>query len=157
MSQALADSLRGEHCIAINDCYKLAPWADALVAQDHNWWNVHPDAKQFAGRKFSANKIPGIEQVYCEYIQRQSSSGVLGLEVARSRYFAKEIDLYGFDMRGDHYFGKHPMPLHNTTPARYEVFQQQFAAAGEFLAKCGVRVVNRTHGSALRAFPIVLN
>jgi hypothetical protein len=158
MSQGLADSLRGERCVVVNDCYQLAPWAEALCAQDHAWWKVHPDAMQFAGRKFSANRIQGVEQVHSDYVQRPSSSGVLALEVAR-RLLAgtadRQIDLHGFDNRGTHYFGPHPEPLRNTSEERFKVFEQQLAALGGEMKKAGIRIINRTPGSALRCFPIV--
>lgn len=156
MSQELADSLRSENCVVVNNAFELAPWAMALCAQDHSWWRVHPHAHKFAGRKFTANRITDVERVTSDYVGRDSSSGVLSLEVARL-LGATEIHLHGFDNHGAHYFGKHKAPLNQTTPGRYEVFQQQFAAIGKFLAKEGITVVNKTPGSALRAFPIVLN
>lgn len=141
----------------VNDCYQLAPWAEALCAQDHAWWKVHPDALQFAGRKFSANKIAGVEQVQSDYVQRPSSSGVLALEVARRMVAGegeKEIELHGFDNRGAHYFGLHPVPLHNTTPDRFKVFEGQLASLGGEMKKAGIQIINRTPGSALTCFPL---
>lgn len=155
MSQAVADGVRGNIVIAINNAYKLAPWADALCAQDHEWWRVHSDAKQFAGRKFSANRIVDIEQVFSDYVQRQSSSGVLALEVAR-RYGAKhnlwDIELHGFDNRGTHYFGPHPEPLRNTSEERFRFFETQLSALGGEMKKAGFRIINRTPNSALTCF-----
>lgn len=153
MSQELADSLRNERCIAIGNCYQLAPWADALCAQDHAWWRVHTDALKFAGRKFSANNIDGVEQVHSDYVGRQSSSGVLALEVAR-RMNPSEIELHGFDNRGSHYFGPHPAPLRNTTPDRFRVFEHQLSALGREMQKAGIRIFNCTPGSALKCFPM---
>lgn len=156
MSQALADSLRSETCIAVNNCYQLAPWAKALCAQDHAWWKLHADAHQFAGRKFSANNIGGVEQVHSDYVGRQSSSGVLALEVARRLLGgAREalIELHGFDNRGSHYHGEHPAPLNKTSPERFKVFEQQLAALGGEMKKAGIRIINCTPNSALRCFP----
>lgn len=160
MSQALADSLRSEICIVVNNCYQLAPWADSLAAQDHAWWRAHPDALQFAGRKFSANKIAGVEQIFSDYVGRPSSSGVLALEVARRRLLqgrnietGDEVELHGFDNRGTHYFGPHPEPLRNTTAERFKVFEQQLSALGKQMQKAGVRIVNKTPNSALTCFP----
>lgn len=152
MSRALADSLRDENCIAVNNVYELAPWAMALCAQDHEWWRKHPEAKQFAGRKFTTNRIDGVETVKSDYVTRQSSSGVLSLEVARI-LGATEIHLHGFDNKGTHYFGAYKNGLNNTTRERFEVFQKQFAQIGAYLKKLGIKVVNKTPGSALRAFP----
>jgi len=155
MSQQIADSVRGNIVIAINNTYQLAPWADALCAQDHAWWREHPDAKDFQGRKFSCNKIVGVEQVQAEMVQRGSSSGVLALEVAR-RYGCqrdvRDIELHGFNNRGSHYHGPHPEPLRNTTPERFRFFESQLAALGGEMKKAGFRIVNRTPNSALTCF-----
>jgi hypothetical protein len=157
MSQSIADSLRAERCIAINNAYQLAPWAAALCAQDHSWWREHPSAREFAGRKFSCNKIVGVEQVFSDYVQRGSSSGVLGLEVARRmgcETGIKEIELHGFDNHGTHYFGLHPEPLRNTTQERFNFFAVQLAALGGEMKKAGFRIINRTPNSALRCFEV---
>jgi len=155
MSGALAESLRGNRCIAINNAWQLAPWADALCAQDHAWWREYPEAHKFAGRKFSANKIVGVEQVFSDYVQRCSSSGTLALEVARRMGLEHgdfDIELHGFDNRGTHYFGPHKEPLRNTSPERFAFFEQQLGTLGKEMKKAGFRVINKTPNSALRCF-----
>ncbi len=56
----IINSIRGKaRVIAINDAYKLAPWADILYGCDAKWWNWHNpevdgpkgDATSFAGIK----------------------------------------------------------------------------------------------------------
>lgn len=150
MSQELADSLRSENCIVVNDAFRLAPWAMALCAQDHAWWNANQDAKQFAGRKFSSNRISGVEQIQSKHIQRGSSSGVLSIEVAKL-LGGTEFHLHGFDNRGTHYFGPH-QKLRNTSPTRFAEFQNQFYAIGAEMKKAGIRIINRTPNSALECF-----
>lgn len=154
MSQAVADSVRGELVIAVGNVgIDFAPWAQALVAQDRQWWRQYRQAHDFAGRKFSTNKIDGVEQIDSDdLISTRSSSGCLALIVAHRRFEADEIDLHGFDMRPGHYFGPYPEPLRNTSPTRFDEFQEQFAMVGQYLKKRGVRVVNRTPGSALKCF-----
>lgn len=155
MSQALADSLKDQNCIVLSNCYQLAPWALALCAQDHAWWNFHREARDFAGEKFSANKIRGVQQIQSDYVQRQSSSGVLGLEVARRfclKFGWKEIHLHGYDNRGTHYFGPHPAPLKNTSPSRFSIFASQLQALGDEMKKGGFRIINMTPDSALECF-----
>jgi len=153
MSQAVADRARAEcdAVVAVNKAMELAPWADALAANDHAWWRANPEAKTFAGRKFSANKIEGVEQVVSDLVTRQSSSGVLGLHVAQL-LGATEVELHGFENRGDHYFGKYPEPLRNTSPSRYSAFEDQLSALGASMKKAGIRIINRTPDSALRCF-----
>lgn len=170
MSQAVADSVRDYPLvIAVGNVGidtlngdghlfpALAPWAHALVAQDRGWWRMHPKAKEFAGRKFSTNKIEGAEDVERiepdSLVSSQSSSGCLSLIVAQRVFGATQIELHGFDMHGTHYFGPYTGQLRNTPVTRFEEFQNQFAAIGRHFAKIGVRVVNRTPGSALRCFP----
>jgi hypothetical protein len=153
MSQAVADRARAEcdAVVAVNKAMELAPWADALAANDHAWWRANQHAKEFAGRRFSANKIDGVEQVVSDLVTRQSSSGVLGLEVARI-LGATEVELHGFENKGDHYFGKYPEPLRNTSPSRYLAFEDQLRALGASMKKAGIRIVNKTPDSALRCF-----
>lgn len=158
MSQELADHIRAQGhglVVVVSDAFRLAPWADALAAQDHAWWRANADAKKFAGQKFSSNTIAGVQKV------RDAltcwSSGVLALEVA-AMLGATEIDLHGFDMHGTHYFGPHESidpktgkKLKNTTSKRREIFQNQFAQWGR--KHHNIQVTNYTPGSKLRAFP----
>lgn len=153
MSQSVADSVLGDNVICVNNTFELAPWAVALCAQDYRWWRHYRDAENFAGRKFSTNQIEGVERIQNPaVVATGSSSGLLGIEVARSIFGATSIDLYGFDNHGTHYFGKHPDKLRHTHAARFAVFDQQFKEwARQFK---DIRVVNRTPGSALTAFPL---
>lgn len=157
MSAAVAESVRDYPVVVAvgNVGIDLAPWAHALCAQDRQWWMKYPQAHRFAGRKFSTRKIEGVETIEFDHalLSNGSNSGALALIVAHRIFAATEIDLHGFDMHGAHYFGKYEEPLRNTAPTRFNEFQHQFAAIGKFLAKAGVRVINRTPGSALKCFP----
>jgi hypothetical protein len=109
---------------------------------------MHPQAMEFAGRKFSANRIPGVEQA--PKSSASWNSGVLALQVA-ARLGATVIRLHGFDMHGTHYFGPYTNGLANTRPIRREVHKKQYKVWG--LLNKGVRVINCTAGSALTCFP----
>lgn len=154
MSQAVADGIRHVRRIAVNDAFRLAPDADALVANDASWWQKHPEALRFAGRKFSVNpRAREIERVLPEAtIASGTNSALLALHVAIKVFRATRVELYGVDMtseRGAHYFGPHE-GLPNTKPERFEVFKRQFA---QYAVPKGVSVVNCTKGSALLCFP----
>lgn len=135
--------------IAVSDMYKLAPWADALVSNDCNWWRHHPAASGFKGRRFCGGSYSGTERLE-QTIEFNSgvNSGLQGMRVARDMFGASRILLVGFDMHGTHYFGPHPEPLRNTTRERYLKFLKQFDGwrFGE--------VINCTPGSALKRFPM---
>lgn len=134
--------------VAVSNAYQLAPWADALVSNDRNWWNVHPDAVNFAGKKFAGVAMHRIQELPASggYVSG-TNSGLQGMRVAQM-LGATKILLLGFDMHGDHYFGKHPHPLRNTAPARFLSFIKQFDGWR------GCAVVNCTPGSALQRFPM---
>lgn len=152
MSQSFADSVRGCRVGVVNNCFELAPWADFLAATDVKWWLRYPQARKFAGRKFSPNRIgEGVEQVRTARITSACNSGVLALECAR-RMGAKRILLLGFDMGLGHYFGQYTNGLGNTTKERRVVHHAQFAAWAKANKK--IEVLNCTPGSALQAFPM---
>lgn len=150
MSQAIADQVRGRcRVIAVSDAHRLAPWAEAMASVDAAWWRKHPEAFNFAGRKFTAapdyqglrelERIPGVVS--------GTNSGLFAMMVA-VHLGAKRLLLCGFDMRGTHYFGPHPKGMRNTKPERFEVFKRQFAG---FRPK-GVEIVNVTPGSHLQCY-----
>jgi hypothetical protein len=149
MSQAIADQVRGLYVVAVSDAYKLAPWADALASTDGRWWAHHKEAMNFKGLKFTAapdfRPVNGVERFPAD---SHTNSGLLGIKVA-VHMGATQVLLLGFDLRGSHYFGKHPEPLKNTTAQRFESFKKQFAG---YRPK-GVEIINCTSGSALDCYP----
>lgn len=152
MSQAVAGSVRHLRVIAVNTAFELAPWADALAANDYAWWREHPKAKQFPGRKFSTNRIPGVERVETHRaISTQSCSGVLALEVAK-QLGASRIFLLGADFHGSHFFGDYGGDLKNTTEDWRRVHANQFALWKRLNPQ--VEVINCTPGSKLECFPM---
>jgi hypothetical protein len=152
MSPSLIEQVRGYNVLAVNIVYQLAPWAYGLVANDRSWWTVHADAKNFAGRKFSANVIAGVERVSGHGILSSTCSGVVGLQVAKQEGATKVI-LVAADFHGTHYFGKYKGLLNNTSEARRKEHGRQFARWGA--ANKNIEVLNATPGSHLKAFPIV--
>jgi hypothetical protein len=152
MSRDLADRVRGNKVCAVGNAYELAPWADVLVANDIKWWEKHPDAHKFSGRKFSANKIKGVEQVTPVTFGSLSNSGVLGLDVVRN-LGATRVVMLGFDMHGTHFFGPYKNGCSNTSKQKRETHKNQFKQWKKRNPK--VEVLNATEGSALKCFPIV--
>lgn len=151
MSKEIADYVHGKcSAVAVNDAFRLAPWAEALVGNDRAWWSLYPEALKFAGRKFAGTQVQHVERLppTMEF-PAGTNSGLQGMRVARM-LGAKRILLLGFDMRGTHYFGKHPPQLKNTTPDRFAKFLEQFA-----LWHGGCEVINCTAGSALKRFPFM--
>lgn len=153
MSLEVAESVRHLRVVAVNGAYEFAPWAEALAANDMAWWMDNPQAKRFAGRKFSASRIDGVEQLKMPpSVNTNTCSGVLGLEVAKLLGMRVGY-LFGADFHGDHYFGKYTGRCKNTSPDRRRIHAAQFARWGA--ANSGIQIFNATEGSALACFPMV--
>ncbi len=153
MSQAVADAVRGLRVVVVNDAFRLAPWADALVAQDKAWWRENPEALKFSGRKFSTNKVAGVEFVP-RPLRPCFNSGALATWVAHEVFGATEILLFGVDLHGSHYFGPHTKDLRNSNEKQFASFRKHFRTVGEMLRAKGVKVINCNPASRLTCFPI---
>jgi hypothetical protein len=133
--------------VAVSNAYQLAPWANAMVSNDIKWWKQHPDALKFGGRKFCGGEHRGTERLKPEpMFPTGSNSGLQGMRVALM-LGATRIILLGLDMRGTHYFGKHPAGLKNSTPADFHRMLRQFQRW-----KSDAEVINCSPGSALTCF-----
>lgn len=152
LTPEVIEAVRGKvQAAAVSDAYRLAPWADILVSTDPRWWRHHPEAQALEIPKYAAamhwQALAGVES--CLDLSTHVNSGLLACHIAIQRG-ARRLLLCGFDFRPGHFFGDHPEPLKNTTPARYEVFQRQFAS----YRPRGVEIINCTPDSGLRAFPV---
>jgi hypothetical protein len=171
LTQDDADYCRGkaDGVIVVNTTYKMAPWADALIASDVRWWQWHKGAPEFKGLKYATSK-----HVKWSGVQILRNTGPKGLELDPSglkhgintgyravnlafHFGAKRIILLGYDMkRGDgpkrleHWHGDHPVP----SRSQYPTFIKYFRTIVEPLNEHGVDVVNCTPGSALDCFPM---
>lgn len=157
------DLCRGRaRVIVVNDAWKLAPWANALYAADERWWKNNDGVPAFAGMKFSI----GTHRKPWPGVQCLMSKGAEGIETASDglrtghhsgyqavnlavHFGAKRILLLGYDMHGQHFFGRHK---DNSVPG----FVRGIAAFTTMvlpLKSLGVEVLNCTPGSRVTAFP----
>jgi len=158
------EKVRRLPCIAVNDAYRLAPWAEILFAMDSRWWR-HNDAAVavFAGIKVSLaleDPVAGVHtikrsgeigfDVRPNRIRTGGNSGYGAVHIAIQTGAARVL-LLGFDMHGDHFFGKHPAPLRNPKASKFAKWIGRFGA----LNGRGAQIVNCTPGSRLNAFPHV--
>ena len=166
------DYCRGRgRVIAVNDAYRLAPWADCLYATDARWWHWHRGVPDFAGAKWSMEHSAwGTHRALYTDIQRLRNTGPSGLEHDPSglkngrnsgyaavnlavHYGATRIVLLGFDMQAvkgrSHFFGEHP----NKQKSPYNQFRHRFQSLVKPLRKVGVSVVNCSRNSLLDSFP----
>jgi hypothetical protein len=163
--------------IAVQDAYRLMPWADAMYGCNPSWWRVHKDCNGFAGEKWSTHELKnnlndkreaaelyGVNLVAGSdgdefsfdpgVIHYGSNSGFQAINLALLKG-CRQIVLVGFDMRHvdgkSHFFGDHPKELHTNEDHHFRGYVKRFDRAAKHLPE-DVCVVNATPGSALTSF-----
>ena len=118
LSQEQVEQLRGRaRVIAVNDAYKLAPFADVLYGCDWRWWRKHNGAPDFAGLKVTLSNSRGHLDDYpdIKVVENTGSEGPelepTGLRTGRNGGYqainlvvhlgAARILLIGDDMKAD--------------------------------------------------------
>lgn len=148
------------HVYVVNDCYKLALWADLLYGADFQWWRYHNGVPEFEGEKWTAsheveahydvNRIDyksGIVWSFDpSYIASGGNSGYQIMNLATLDGFDK-IVLLGYDMQGKHWFGDHPVSIRS--PSRYDQWIKNYEKASEIIP---AKVINCSKNSALTCF-----
>lgn len=175
LTPAVAERCVGQPVVAVNDAYRLLPWAEVLYACDSNWWDVHNGCPGFAGERWSSHerrsndKLATASKYGLRLVQGRdaegfsldpsvihygSTSGFQAINLALL-WGAKRVLLVGFDMhtRGPrHFFGDHPAPLSNWM--QFEKVVPFYRRAAKALPP-EIEIVNCTPGSALDCWPIV--
>lgn len=168
--------------VAVNDSWKLAPWADALWASDRRWWEISgPEEHQFTGRRLAPDTShvrtvdpdTGLEWRAEHGIQLVDARDAFGFSFVPGRVHlghnsgfaainlalqagATEVWLLGFDMRFAQDGRRHWFGDH---PA--ELANNDPSCFGPWVAQYeaaarmlpdGIAIINATPGSALTCF-----
>lgn len=171
LTQQDVDFVRGKaRVIAINDAFKLCPWADVLYGCDGSWWEWNKGARDFTGMKFGMTVRPG----HFRDVVRMRNAGSKGLCLERDglctgrnsgyqainlavHFGAARILLLGYDMSRDrngrsHFFGEHPR---RAKPSPYPAFREVFPTLVKPLARLGIEVINCTRRTELKTFRLM--
>ena len=161
--------------IAINDAYKLAPWADVLYFCDCKWWRWHHKRLtdwaglivrlQGGAHDFGDPRIKvmrNLDQKGGLATQRDGlhtgqNSGYQAINLA-VHFGARRILLLGYDLSAKHeggkvvthWFGDHPG---GTAERVYSTMLPWFDTLPRELERRGVEVINCTGGGRLNVFP----
>lgn len=177
LTEEVAAMCHREHVIAVNDAYKLLPFADVLYACDAAWWELHKGCPGFAGERWTShgsrprNEKQGIASKWDLHIIAGEDREGFSLDPSRVHYGnnsgfqavnlailfgADPIVLTGFDMRSvdgkRHFFGNHKAPLRDGS--QFAIWVSKFSRAASVLGGTP-RIINATPGSALRCFPMM--
>ena len=178
LTAEVAAQCAGHEVVAVNDAYRLFPWARMLYAADAEWWKLHDGVPGFAGEKWItinencyALNVPVAQKYRLRMIPSKrrapgfsfepgvihlgSNSGFQAVNLALLKG-ATTVVLVGFDMKGSHFFGDHPrMPRREPHNGKaFPRFLQHFAKAAALLPP-GIRIINATPCSAMTCFPMM--
>lgn len=156
--------------IAVNDAYRLAPWADVLYAADLKWWRWHNGVPGFRGYKASIyRKQPRYKKTkpeahYPDVVTYQNAGyeglcpDPTGLRTGHNSGYqainlavhlgALRVLLLGYDMHGDHWFGRH----RDRSKPPFQRCLAAFDTIAEPLKAAGVTVINCSRKTAIRCF-----
>lgn len=156
--------------IAVNNAWKLAPWADCLYSSDQAWFPFHKWVPEFTGLKITMNVVSDPQGAEANGVLMLRYSGDHGVEwnptalkSAKNsggaainlavHLGATRVLLLGYDMKGSHFFGRHPHGLRNNEDKQFRLFQRHIDTMVEPLKAHGIEVVNCSRDTALTSFP----
>lgn len=158
--------------IAINNSWKLAPWADILFACDMSWWKNANGCPEFTGMKLTIEEkvlreYPDVKWLKCRKPDDRlitdeigtvgwgGNSGFHCLNLTVQFGCAKVL-LVGMDMtltHGIHWHGPHPRHMNNPKPSNVTRWARAVDAAAREISKTGTKVINCSDISTLQNYP----
>lgn len=160
--------------IAVKDCIRLAPWADALYGSGKDtfgrWWQTNGPSLQFNGLRFSldpdaaawstvlqfdANDVTGLDD-RPTHLRTGRNSGYAAINLA-VHLGARRIVLLGYDLQEgpsgeQRWFGSHPWGTRSWGELG-AYLREIFATLVEPARTRGIEIINATRRSALSCFP----
>jgi hypothetical protein len=170
LTQADVDACRGKtRVIAVNDAYRIAPFADVLYACDEKWWKWHQGVPSFTGLKYGMairpGKYPDVQRLHG--YRRRGTGTRSDWAPHRPEWFtgyqainlavhlgAARILLLGYDMqRGKprRRTGSGTIPRFATH--RMRVSLRRTTTLVKPLRELGIGIVNCSRETALTCFP----
>lgn len=117
----------GAKIYAVNDCYRMARWANYVYAADPEWWDAHAEAVGYLGAEAWTCNPDSAQKYNLNYIRADSrllwsgdptvvaSGGNSGFQTINLAVLhgATKVVLLGYDMQlgvkgKKHWFGDHP-------------------------------------------------
>jgi|AKVG01.1.fsa_nt_gi hypothetical protein len=178
LTQAQVNYVRNKATvIAVNDTYRLAPWADYLFYADWKWWKwwgddvlktfpgailtLRENRQKHASFYYQPGPLEGLSEF--PYISTGKNSGYMAINIAVQKG-ARRIILLGIDMKAQgkktHWFGDHRQPtslFQAEGKKMLHLYRDKmlpyFDTLREPLKEKGVEVINCSPDSDLEVFP----
>lgn len=159
--------------IAVNESWRLAPWADVLYCCDPGWWVRRSGAREFKGARVTADQgaaehfglhhitvREGDHRVVLEPLGVIGDGGNSGFQAVNLavQFGARRIVLVGFDLQPEeptHWHGAHGGGLANPQQEHLRQWAERLDSQSTVLRAAGVDVLNGSPHSALTAYPKV--
>lgn len=155
--------------VAINESWRLCPWAEVLYGCDGAWWKKCAGVPEFAGLRVTQDKAvrnnyPAIHFIKCRRgVARiiTDQTGEIGdgrtslfqaINLAVRSGPPRVIGLVGADMRldyGVHWHGPHDRGLNNPREKMINTWRDAIDGVAEQLSHLGVTILNLSAISAL--------
>lgn len=158
--------------VAINNSWKLAPWADILYACDFDWWKSVEGLPEFPGLKITGSRSASQQQSWNLQLLNVTKDDRLNLTEAGTsgggghggfqtvnmvlQFGCRRIILTGFDLtlsHGVHWHGSHPKGMNNPTPHNIGRMRRSLDNAKATIAELGAKVINASLVSELTSYP----
>lgn len=142
--------------IAINEAWRLCPWADVLYGTDDAWWDAGR-GDGFAGLNVRGSdlRIEGDEISFDPAFIGSGGTGAFQALNLAVQWGVKSIGLIGVDCRldlGEHWHERSPVQRAALSQSAVDRWIKAFDGAAPVLAAAGVEVVNYSGVSALTGF-----
>ncbi len=152
------EGIRGRaKVIAVNESWKLVPWADILFGCDSAWWLHNRGVPEFKGQRLTASPMAAKKFGIDLFFSIGNNSGMRSIYLAE-RMGAETILLVGFDMhaaKGIHWHPPYSKALRNPGKAEIAIWCKEMERVGKIFARKPIRIINCTPGSALKCFPFM--
>lgn len=177
LSRGVIDAVRQSGCrvMAVNDSYRLAPWADLLYFADRHWWDGAKGRRDDVRRQFLGTvatcsdagvdhrlRNTGIEGYDSRpgCVRTGNNSGYQAMHLALQMGVRRML-LLGFDMRvaavERHHWGDRPemVSVADFHRALQEDMLPLFRGLRPEIQRRGVTIWNASPGSALHLWPVI--
>lgn len=171
-SVPLADAQGLARFVAINESWRLCPWADVLYGCDGAWWRKNNGLLAFGGLRVSQDatllgRFPDVHLVKCRRgIARIITDKTGEIGDGRTSLFQalnlvvragppRVVGLVGADMTleyGTHWHGPHGDGLNNPREAMINRWRQNIDGVADQLSALGITVLNLSPISTLKAY-----
>lgn len=158
--------------VAINESWRICPWADVLYGADGAWWKKRNGVPEFAGIRVSQDptahaRFAQVQHIKCRRgVNRIILDHVGDIGDGRTSLFQamnivvragppRVLGFVGADMRldyGVHWHGRHEDGLSNPRQSSILRWIENIDGAAEDLRRLGVTVLNLSSISALTRY-----